>query len=152
MYQKEIMRRRERQRKRRERLYGMGLCIRCGKRPQEPGLTLCRECSESSKAYRASRYRMIKKDGLCIVCLKRFAEPGKTMCPDCAAEQHKAYADRIKKLRDSGVCTRCGKVKVTGTGYRLCAACRKKQAEYMRRRYAEYTRAEILRTHELEKE
>lgn len=70
-------------------------CVRCGKRPAEPGRKKCPECKESDRQYKAR----LRERGLCPRCWgKRKAEEGRWCCGPCRdAELARKARHRLAK-------------------------------------------------------
>ena len=108
-----------------------GLCPRCGKRPPEPGRSLCEPCSEKhrissrvSDAKRRARGRKRRRDpekaracerrryrrktaeriaaGLCPSCGKAPPQPQRRLCSECAEKKRAGDRRRYAKAKASG--------------------------------------------------
>ena len=80
---------------------------------------------------RAAYYRR-KAAGICVFCRKRPAEPGRTHCEACRLEIMRRAHERLAEAKAQGVCPRCQKPYVGK--WRMCMACRIKDAEAQKER------------------
>lgn len=121
----------KRRMKRFARAVKTGVCAWCEGRAV-PGLSLCKECKEGSKAdpnkaRRKARAKRLdhKMRGLCINCTEK-PMPGRTRC-----ERHLLYAQEWAKKRfETGKCRWCNEPTVDGT--QLCRDHREKSRAYKR--------------------
>ena len=106
----------------------LGLCVRCGKRDQEPELRFCRLCLDDSA--RKTKIWYGKRDGskLCNVCGER---PKLHKRKSCAACRSKKMRER-RLLARSGVCNACLTHK-PAKGYKSCQRCRDIQERHRKR-------------------
>ena len=121
-----------------------GLCVKCGKRPPEPGRTRCEPCAEKQRAADLERYHRRTAErvaaGMCPKCGKRPPAPERSQCEPCLEKDAAAGRARDARLRAAGV-PRRDPVKTREyerertrrqTGARraegLCTACGKTQA------------------------
>ena len=83
-----------------------GLCVKCGKRPPEPGRSTCGPCAEKRRPADLARYHQRTAEriaqGLCPKCGKRPPEPERTQCGGCAEKDRVANRTRDARLRAAG--------------------------------------------------
>ena len=84
-----------------------GLCVKCGKRPPEPGRTQCEPCAAKKRpADRARHHRRTAERvdrGLCPKCGKRAPAPGRSQCEPCLEKDRAAGQARDARLRAAGI-------------------------------------------------
>ena len=84
-----------------------GLCVKCGKRPPEPGRTRCEPCAAKKRpADRARHHRRTAERaarGLCPKCGKRPPAPERSQCEPCLEMDRAAGRARDAKLRAAGI-------------------------------------------------
>ena len=101
-----------------------GLCPKCGRRPPEPGRSLCGSCAEKARAAGRARDARLRAAG------ERRRDPEKARAYERERARRQA-ADRAAR----GLCTKCGR-NPAEPGRRLCGPCAAKRGEADRRRYA----------------
>ena len=116
---------RERFRRRVAERRAKGLCVRCGKRPPEPGRTVCAPCAE--KRNQASRARDAR--------LRAAGKPRRDPERAKAYERERTRRRAAERLA-AGLCVKCGKIPAPPDG-RMCGACAEKRRAAERARYAE---------------
>ncbi len=114
----------QRARQRRRARIEQGSCAKCGRRPPDPGITLCGSCREkhraADKAFRA-RNRGKLYDG---------RDPGKRRRADRERDRR-----RRRERRAQGRCTSCGRAPAAEGGS-VCEPCREARRARERARYA----------------
>ena len=84
-----------------------GLCVKCGKRPPEPGRTRCEPCAAKKRpADRARHHRRTAERvarGLCVKCGKRPPAPERSQCEPCLEMDRAAGRARDVRLRAAGI-------------------------------------------------
>lgn len=115
---------RERFRKRTAERRAAGLCPKCGKRPPEPGRSLCEPCAAKARAAGRERDARLRAAGQ----PRRNREKARTHERERARRQ---TADRLAR----GVCAKCGR-NPAEPGRRLCGPCAETRREAERIRYA----------------
>ena len=116
---------RERFRRRVAERRAKGSCVRCGKRPPEPGRTVCAPCAE--KRNQASRVRDAR--------LRAAGKPRRDPERARAYERERTRRRAAERLA-AGLCAKCGKAPAPPDG-RMCDACAEKRRAAERARYAE---------------
>ena len=101
-----------------------GLCPKCGRRPPEPGRSLCGSCAEKARVASRARDARLRAAG------KPRREPEKAR----AYERKRARRQTAERAA-RGVCVRCG-ANPAEPDRRLCGPCAEKRREADRRRYA----------------
>ena len=78
-----------------------GLCVKCGKRPPEPGRSTCGPCAEKRRPADLARYHQRTAErvaqGLCPKCGKHPPEPERSQCGGCAEKDR--VANRMRPAR-----------------------------------------------------
>ena len=102
-----------------------GLCPRCGKRPPEPGLKLCRGCNEKRRTAERARREKARSEG------KQYGgrDPERCRRADRAADRR-----RRRAWKEAGLCTSCGRRRPQDNRS-VCEPCREVRRALDRRRY-----------------
>ena len=117
-------RHRERYHRRSAERRAKGLCPRCGKRPPEPGLSLCAGCNDKQNAKSRARDARLRAEG----------KPRRDRVKTRAYERERARRETAKRAAH-GCCTRCGK-HAPAPGRKSCEPCLEKGRVADRARYA----------------
>ena len=140
---------------RREARIEQGLCAKCGKRPPDPGVTLCGPCREkhraADRAFRARnggqpygghdpdkrrradrerdrhRRRARQDAGLCTQCGREPAADGRAVCEPCREARRARERARYAARRAARVCVRCAEPAIGGSS--RCSRCATLEAE-----------------------
>ena len=147
-----------RARRRAEDRLARGLCVRCGRRPNEPERRLCADCAERQRRADRERYREASAQGrlyggkapgtkrrnarrrsrkrqrarressLCIRCGKSPPVEAGSSCAPCLENRRASDRQTYAERRTEGRCTRCGSS--TFEGAPLCGPCTVLEARY----------------------
>lgn len=89
-----------------------GLCISCGKRPQDGTKRRCFDCAIKRSTSQKQKTRLWRERGLCVGCGKGRDVEGRKTCQNCyekdrASKKRKGFRDKLKFIEMYGGCCKC---------------------------------------------
>lgn len=103
----------------------VGHCPLCGVRDPAPGRKACLDCLDKNRLINLSRIERYKAAGRCTQC-GRPAEKGHVRCHEHLGAEVQGIRTMRERRSAAGYCIECGQIRVAGTLYKNCPACREK--------------------------